>query len=279
MKKRWFALALAPIALGLMLDNALPYMPIDHMNRPVEQRSQLWNEANLETLAFASSDGTKLAGWWVPRSGATKTLILLHSLGGNREDLSVFAEPIWQAGFNLVMLDMRSHGMSQGKYFTYGFHEWKDVQAAIDLVSSKQPNQTFSILGVSGGGPVAIAAAAHDQRIRKVVTIGAFADLNATIEAQTKLLPGFWRDRALGRSQELAAFNLKETSAKQWIAQVKVPVMIAHGDADTYIPFQNGEELFAAAQQPKVLYRIAGASHDTMTRSPDLQQAVIKFLQ
>jgi uncharacterized protein len=232
-RKRWLALAL-PIGLGLMLDNALPYMPIDHMNRPVEARSQLWNEAKPETLAFSSSDGTKLAGWWVPRSGATKTIILLHTLGGNREDLSVFAEPFWKAGFNLVMLDLRSHGMSEGKYFTYGFHEWKDIQAAIDTVNPKQANQTFSILGVSGGGTVAISAAARDPRIQKVVTIGTFADLGETIEKQTQWLPGFWRERALRRSQELAGFTVKETSARQWIAQVKVPVMINHGGRHLY---------------------------------------------
>jgi alpha-beta hydrolase superfamily lysophospholipase len=182
MKKRWIAFAL-PIALGLALDNALPYMVIDHANRPVALRSQLWNIAKTELLTVTSPDGTMVSGWWVPRSGATKTVILLHSLGGNREDLSTFVEPIWRAGFNLVMLDLRSHGMSTGRYFTYGFQEWQDVQAAIDAVNSKQPNQSFSILGVSAGGTVAISAAAHDLRIRTVVTIGTFADLGQTIEA------------------------------------------------------------------------------------------------
>jgi hypothetical protein len=92
MKKRWIFLAL-PIALGLIVDNALPYMLIDHGNRPVSVRSQLWNIANLETIDFTSQDGTNSTGWWVPRSGSTKTIILLHSLGGNREDLLIFAEP------------------------------------------------------------------------------------------------------------------------------------------------------------------------------------------
>jgi uncharacterized protein len=278
MKKRWIALAL-PIALGLVLDNALPYMLIDHANRPVALRSQLWNIAKTEPLTVTSPDGTTVSGWWVPRSGATKTVILLHSLGGNREDLSTFAEPIWRAGFNLVMLDLRSHGMSAGHYFTYGFQEWQDVQAAIDAVNSKQLNQSFSILGVSAGGTVAISAAVHDPRIRKVVTIGTFADLGQTIEAQSRWLPGAWRERAIARAEELAHFSVAQTSARRWIAAVKVPVMIAHGDADRYIPLSNGEQLFAAAQEPKLFYKIPGASHDTMLRSVELQRAVIQFLR
>jgi uncharacterized protein len=278
MKKRWIALAL-PIALGFALDSALPYMLIDHANRPVAPRSQLWDIAKTEPLTVTSQDGTTLSGWWVPRSASTKTIILLHSLGGNREDLSTFAEPIWQAGFNLVMLDLRSHGMSGGRYFTYGFQEWQDVKATIDDVNSKQPNQTFSILGVSAGGTVAIAAAAHDSRIEKVVTIGTFADLGQTIGSQVQWLPGPWRQRAIARAEELAHFSVAQTSASRWIAAVKVPVMIAHGDADRYIPLSNGEQLFAAAQEPKLFYKIPGASHDSMLRSVELQRAVIRFLQ
>jgi uncharacterized protein len=276
-KKRWFAVAL-PLALGLMLDNGLPYALIDHANRPVETRSMLWDVAPVETLEFKNSDGTKLAGWWVPKPNAKQTVILLHTLGGNRADLLDFGEPIWQAGFNLVMLDLRSHGMSDGKYFTYGFHEWNDVRAAIDAINPKQPNQTFAILGVSAGGTVAISAAARDSRIRKVVTIGTFADLGETIETQTKGLPEFWRKRAIGRSEELANFKVAETSAKQWISQMKIPVMIAHGTQDYYIPLSNGEQLFTAAKEPKILYNIADANHDSMLRSKDLQQEVIRFL-
>jgi uncharacterized protein len=268
-----------PIALGLLLDSALPYMLIDHSNRPVAARSQLWDGAKLENLDFTSQDGTNLTGWWVPRSGARNTVILLHTLGGNREDLSAFAEPIWKAGFNLAMLDLRSHGMSGGRYFTYGFHEWRDSQAAIDAINRKQPNQTLSIVGVSAGGSVAIAAAAHDPRIRKMITIGTFADLGQTIESQVNWLPSPWRQRAIDRAQDLAKFSVDETSPKDWISQVKVPVMIAHGDADRYIPLQNGEQLFAAAQEPKLLYKIPGASHETMLRSTQLQQTLIQFLQ
>jgi uncharacterized protein len=277
LKKRWFALAL-PLALGFALDNGLPYALIDHANRPVEARSVLWTDAKVETLEFKNAEGTMLAGWWVPKPDAKQTVILLHTLGGNRADLLDFAESIWKAGFNLVMVDLRSHGMSDGKYFTYGFDEWKDIMAAIDIVNAKQPNQTFAILGVSAGGTVAISAAVRDERIRKVVTIGTFADLGETIEAQTKWLPEFWRKRVIGRSEELARFQVAETSAKQWISQVKIPVMIAHGTQDSYIPLSNAEQLFAAAKDPKVLYKIADANHDSMLRANDLQREVIRFL-
>ena len=60
---------------------------------------------------------------------------------------------------------------------------------------------------------MAISAAARDERIRKVVTIGTFADLGETIEAQTKWLPEGLRKRAIGRSEELVSIP-KRVSAK-----------------------------------------------------------------
>ena len=168
--------------------------------------------------------------------------------------------------------------MSDGKYFTYGFHEWQDISAVIDVVNTKQYDQICSILGVTAAWTVAISSSARDERIRKVVTIGTFADLGETIEAQTKGLPEGSRKRAIGRSQELANFKVAETSAKRWIAEVKVPVMIAHGTEDSYIPISNGEQLFAAAKEPKMFFKIAGTNHDSMLRSTDLQREVIRFL-
>lgn len=58
-----------------------------------------------------------------------------------------------------------------------------------------------------------------------------------------------------------------------------MPVMIAHGTEDSYIPITNGEQLFAAAREPKVFFEIAGANHDSMLRSTDLQREVIRFLK
>jgi fermentation-respiration switch protein FrsA (DUF1100 family) len=58
----------------------------------------------------------------------------------------------------------------------------------------------------------------------------------------------------------------------------KKRLMIAHGVQDSYIPLWNGEQLFAAAREPKILFKIDGANHDSMLKSNDLQREVIRFL-
>ena len=44
------------------------------------------------------------------------------------------------------------------------------------------------------------------------------------------------------------------------IGQVRRPVFVTHGTADEVIPFRQGEELFAAANEPKRFLPIEGAT-------------------
>ena len=50
------------------------------------------------------------------------------------------------------------------------------------------------------------------------------------------------------------------------IKQVRIPLLMLHGDCDEVVPFQLGKELFEAANEPKEFYTIKGAGHnDTYT--------------
>ncbi|HTN41495.1 MAG TPA: alpha/beta fold hydrolase [Asticcacaulis sp.] len=54
--------------------------------------------------------------------------------------------------------------------------------------------------------------------------------------------------------------------SRERIRDVHMPVLIAHGDRDSVIPFQQGERLFSLANEPKVFIRMHGSEHNTLTR-------------
>jgi uncharacterized protein len=273
------------VAYGAInLDNNLPYMLLSHQNFAVEDKPAVLKEfgATAETIDFVSRDkGLKIQGWWIPAKADRGTLIVLHGLGATRQDHLQWALPLWRSGLNLVLIDMREHGRSEGEFFTYGFHEWKDVAGVIDtLEARKLGTGPIVVLGISAGGAVAVSAAAHDERIAGLITIGAFADLTQTIERQTPWLSSGMRSRGMRRAETMAQFNIAETSPKTLIAQVKGPKLIVHGQLDNYILFQDGEALFAAATGEKAFYPIPGANHATML-SVDrdvLRQKIVDFV-
>ncbi len=295
------------VVLGILVlvDNWLPYALLSHHNRSVD----LQLRPAEEEMSIIAADGTVTQGWLIPAEqggqaekddsaagstvGNPTTLILLHGLGANRQDYLDFGLELQKGAADrgiplaIAAMDLRSHGESGGEYFSYGYHEAQDITALIDELEAKNVSpeshgsMRYAILGISVGGAVATAAVANDDRITALITIGTFADLAATAETQTKLLPDFWRDRVLRRAEAIAQFDITEAATAHSMAQVQVPVLIAHGSQDGYIPFTNAEQLYGVANEPKQLYPIADADHADMisTGGEALQGEILQFLQ
>ena len=278
-------IALLPIFL---IDNWLPHALLSHYNYPVDSKPAIFQKFNakVENINFTTTDNIDISGWWIPspkNPSEHPTLIVLHSLGGTRQDFLKFNLPIWEQGFNLAVIDMRSHGKSGGKYFTYGFHERKDVSQLIDFLEKNHKNesQNIALMGISAGGAVAISSAAYDKRIQGLITISAFADLNNTIKKQVPWLPSFWRNRAITRAEENAEFNIAEISPINQIKKVNCPILIVHGTEDRYIPFVNGKKLYDAAEGEKSFYAVEGGNHSTVLDKggEELQEKIVEFVR
>ncbi|WP_254438527.1 alpha/beta hydrolase [Paenibacillus sp. DCT19] len=60
-----------------------------------------------------------------------------------------------------------------------------------------------------------------------------------------------------------AGYSFSEASALKQLAQVKVPVLFIHGEADTFVPTEMVYRLHAACPTEKQLLTIPGAGHGT----------------
>jgi uncharacterized protein len=294
MRWGWLMLGLGmPIALGALFDQNLPYMLLSHANRPVPDQPGILQQFQVtaEVVRFPSRDGLQIAGWFIPasakrdRPGApilgAPTLIVLHGLGATREDMLPFVLPLQRRGINLLVLDLREHGQSEGEFFTYGYHEGKDIAGAIDYLERRQDGSAaqVTVLGVSAGATVAVAGA-QDQRVKGLITIAGFADLAQTIARQSPWLPDWWRKRAIERAEAMAQFKVAEASSLTKIKTLKCPKLIMHGTLDDYIPYADGQKLFEAAATPKQFLPIENANHANMLllQSEQLRDRIVQFI-
>src|ERR1051325_851564 len=208
-----------------------------------------------EQVTFASQDGTRLVGWFIPARGyadpkrAKGTVVHFH---GNAQNLSAhwqFVDWLPQRGFNLFVFDYRGYGASQGSPEPKGVFE--DSLAALDYVRARpdvDPERLLA-LGQSLGGTNAIAAVGSGNRagVRAIAIESTFFSYSAIAS-----------DKLVG-----AGSLVDDTySADRFVgALAPMPLLLLHGTADAVIPYSHSERLYAKAGEPKRLVRIEGGAH------------------
>lgn len=143
-----------------------------------------------EDVAFQSSDGVPLKGWWVPAAEAKGSVVLLHGLNRSRIEMVKKAPFLVREGWNAMLFDLRHHGESGGDKTTLGIKEKEDAKAAIALARSKSPGPVV-LWGVSLGGATGTLAAADDPTVAGLVCDSSYRSLRDTVSHHLALARGF----------------------------------------------------------------------------------------
>jgi uncharacterized protein len=127
-------------------------------------------------VTFESSDGLALSGWYA-RSSNRAAVLLVNTAGGDRLGSVEHARMLADHGYGVLLYDARGAGDSEGTPNGYGWGWERDVDGALDYLSSRpdvEPDRVGA-LGLSTGADVLIAVAAEDRRVKAVVSDGATA--------------------------------------------------------------------------------------------------------
>src|SRR3712207_6389381 len=89
-----------------------------------------WGLSGVEELRLRARDGLVLHAWLFRAPGPAPTVIACHGHGGNKHTMLPVAQFL-QPEFNVLLLDSRGHGESDGARTTVGYEERLDVHAAV----------------------------------------------------------------------------------------------------------------------------------------------------
>ena len=206
-----------------------------------------------------------LSDVWVIRSKVDSapslgTVVLLHGMGESKASVPYpgVATKLAEAGFDAVLIDLRGHGRSGGKYTTYGAKEKYDVRAVVDaLLESDQMTEPVYAFGANLGASVAIQYAAIDPRCKAVMAISPYQDAISIgwqicrFNAPTMSVEHF--ERVTDRSGAIADFDPAEASAVNAARQLKIPLLLIHGALDMTVPMEHTQAVYDAAGGPKKL--------------------------
>lgn len=117
-----------------------------------------------EDVDFRADDGVGLAGWVLPREDAKGVVVCCHGRRGNKADVLGISAGSWRAGYEVLLFDFRGNGSSGDGPQSLGWHEQRDVRAAVDLVSERRPNLPVAVVGFSMGAATRVCAPSSSTR-------------------------------------------------------------------------------------------------------------------
>ncbi|MGB5178343.1 MAG: alpha/beta hydrolase [Gammaproteobacteria bacterium] len=216
-----------------------------------------------ETIHLTTEDGIQLHAWYVPAVAARGTLLFNHGNAGNIAHRLDSIRLFNSLGLNVLIYDYRGFGESGGKPSEQG--TYRDARAAWDYLHENRAiaARRIVILGRSLGAAIAVDLASQVPSAG-VILESAFTSVPDMAAHLYPWLPV----RFLVRYKYDSAVK---------IGRISSPLLMMHSRDDEIIPFSQGEELFAHANEPKRFLELNGghndghhASHEAYTKA--LQQ-------
>lgn len=219
----------------------------------------------LEDLYFTAADGVRLNAWYLPAPPGAPTVLYFHGNGGNLGGLGYTFHQFRQAGFGALAVDYRGYGLSEGHPSEQGLYQ--DARAAYaECLKRGVKTKQLIIHGQSLGGAVAVQLAAEKPCAGLV--------LESTFTSGKAIARRLYGNVA--SSLMVTRYNTQET-----VKGLTCPVLVIHGTADDFIPTSMGKKIHQNAPQPKWLWLVPGANHNTVraTSGAGFPERLVKFWQ
>ena len=215
------------------------------------------NNGNLKLHAYEIESNEKSDIW----------TIVIHGYTKNGIEMENYAEKYKEMGYNVLLVELRGAGKSEGDYIGFGWHDRLDVIDWINYLVEKDSDCKIILFGVSMGAatvmmttgeqlPSNVKLAIEDCGYTSVYDI--FAN---KIENVFHLPSAPVLSAASFVTQIKSGYSLYEASSIEQIKKSQTPTLFIHGSADTFVPYNMLDILYDAAKCEKEKVVIEGAEH------------------
>lgn len=225
-------------------------------------------EAPYEEVSITSQDGLKLTGKYYHVADGAPLEIQCHGYKGNAlRDFSGSWRIAKAAGRNVLLINQRCHGGSEGHTITFGILEQKDVLGWIQYASDRFGPVPMLLSGVSMGAATVLMVAGKQlpEHVKGIIA-------DCPYDAPSNIIK-----KVLGQDMGMPVkivypliqlggilygrFNLNADSPVEAVKKTGLPILLIHGDNDRFVPYPMSCNIYAAAPETIEFHTIAGAGH------------------
>lgn len=264
-----------------------PYLRRGDSSRPVDEEKAAWfAHSDKDDVFIDSFDGLKLHGLRiVNHAGKRKWAIIVHGAGSQAADMQ---DAMWEfdhRGFNILAVDQRCFGMSEGVYSTLGWLEHYDLINWINYLCNETEDAEIVLYGVNLGAAAVINAVGDyiPPQVKCAVEDGSWSGMKEIIlhmirrdiKVDGKLvLPGV--DLL---AKNILHFAVNDIDMHRQLKQACVPMLFTHGEKDETVPASMLFDCYYACGSEKDLYVDSTAGFNEPERTPEYWNKVFEFTQ
>lgn len=221
-----------------------------------------------EFVTVRTPDGLSLSGRYYHVQDNAPLAICFHGYKSCwLTDFCGGADIAFQMGQNVLLIDERAHGKSEGRTITFGIKERQDLLCWVNYALERfGPEVKILLYGVSMGGATVIMSTELDlpNNVKGIVAdcpYSAPLDVILSVGKQqgypVKLIKPF----VILGAKVYGGFDVQETSGAKAIKHTKVPVMIIHGEDDTFVPPEMSQCIQETNPEMVTRHTFPGAYH------------------
>lgn len=233
-----------------------------------EEYKDYLQNSNVNSVTITSYDGLKLNGYRINNHENNKYVIIVHGFTGSKNDMLDVAKKFDDMGYNILLIDQRASGESEGKYATYGLKESLDLIKWIDYLVNKCPDSQIVLYGVSMGASTVISSLGTKlpDNVKCAIEDSGFSSLYEELKFFMKekyhLL---FVDTILKLLEKKMIakldFTYEDCNHKIALKNNVVPLLIIHGTADTIVPFEMSKRIYNSTNGVKKIFVVEGTNH------------------
>ena len=228
----------------------------------------LLTESNYTDETLTSFDNLNLHAYKVlNQNDSNKWVITVHGYTSEGINMSSYAKNYYDIGYNVLIPDLRSHGLSEGDYIGMGWDDRLDIIDWINTILEYNPNAEIVLHGVSMGAATVSMVSGEDlpSNVKAIVADCGYTSVWDEFAYQLDDLFSLPEFQILNVSSLVAkvraGYFLGEASTLKQVAKSKTPILFIHGDEDDFVPYYMMEELYNATSSEKEMLTIKNAGH------------------
>lgn len=211
-----------------------------------------WDKFPKEFVSVTSYDELNLYARFIKsKKESNKVAIVIHGFMANHRDTQTYCKYFYERNFNIIAVDNRAHGMSEGEVIGMGWEDRLDVLKWIEFAVKKFGNDCQIVLfGISMGATTVCMSCGENlpNNVKCAISDSAYdcvynifyhvmqTNLKVPVQPLAESFDAY--------NKLFLGSSTKQQSCVEQVKKSKTPILLIHGTGDNFVPFQMMDRIY-----------------------------------